>query len=103
VRTTPSIVRLYFSAGIPAFDAARMFSQSTSISRSRSGLLPSMMCGFSDLEIGQALRGSGRKSSAMPKASTRSRSLRRSATSQDPRGPGGGGVPQMFRTPNWAK
>ncbi len=42
---------LYLTAGIPAAAQARMISQMSSISRSRSGLLASMMFGRSAREI----------------------------------------------------
>jgi hypothetical protein len=42
------MVRLYFKAGMPARAALRIIWQIASISWSRSGLLPSMMSGFSE-------------------------------------------------------
>ena len=58
---------------MPARAALRIIWQMVSISRSRSGLLPSMMPGFSDLSIELELIGSGTISRRMPNDSTRSR------------------------------
>jgi len=54
--------------------------QMVSISRSRSGLFPSMMFGFSNVEISCELMGSGTMSSVRPKLSTCSRSLLNAST-----------------------
>jgi hypothetical protein len=47
VLTTPKMLMLYLSSGMPARAALRIICWMFSISRSRSGLLPSMMFGFS--------------------------------------------------------
>src|SRR5579864_6599515 len=75
VRTTPRMLMLYFRMGMPTLDALRIIWQMLSISRSRSGLFPSMMLGFSERVIYAELSGSGTASSLMPYDSTRSRSL----------------------------
>ena len=73
---------LYFNDGIPARALLRIIWQIWSISRSRSGLLPSMMLGFSDRVMYWELSGSGTASSLMPNDSTRSRSFVRPSTDQ---------------------
>ena len=72
---------LYLSEGIPARAVLRIISHTASISRSRSGLLPSMMFGSSKRLISFELMGSGTMSSVMPNDSTRSR--RRDSESTD--------------------
>src|ERR1043166_7762955 len=62
VRTTPRMLMLYFNVGIPALAALRIIWQMLSISRSRSGLLPSMIFGFSERLIYDELNGSGTQS-----------------------------------------
>ena len=59
---------------MPARAVLRIIWQMSSISRSRSGLLPSMMSGLSLRAISFELSGSGTMSSVMPNDSTRSRS-----------------------------
>src|SRR5262245_44779276 len=71
---------LYFNAGIPARAVLRIIWQMSSISRSRSGFLPSMMFGISNREISFELMGSGTMSRVTPNDSTRSRSRERPST-----------------------
>src|SRR5260370_35578081 len=72
VRTTARIVRLYLALGIPARDVLRIISQIPSISRSRSGLLPSITF-FMPLLAIYELVGSSTISSWRPNFSMRSR------------------------------
>ena len=92
-------VRLYFNAGIPARDALRIIWQMSSISRSRSGLLPSMMFGISKREISFELIGNGTMSRVMPNDSTRSRSRVRPSTDQRSSRRSEGSRLQMLLTP----
>jgi hypothetical protein len=64
---------LYLSDGMPARAVLRIIWQTSSISRSRSGLLPSMMFGSSNRLMSFELIGSGIMSRAMPNDSTCSR------------------------------
>ena len=73
---------LYFSEEMPARDAFRIIWQTSSISRSRSGPLPSMIFGSSNREISFELMGSGTMSSVTPNDSTRSRSFDSPSTDQ---------------------
>jgi hypothetical protein len=93
---------LYFKAGIPARAVLRIMVQIPSISRSRSGLRPSMRFGFSARAIGCELRGRGTMSSRMPNDSTRSRSFVRPSTVQRSSRRADGSVLQMSFTPRAA-
>jgi hypothetical protein len=64
---------LYLSDGMPARAVLRIIWQTSSISRSRSGLLPSMMFGSSKRLMSFELIASGNMSSVMPNDSTCSR------------------------------
>jgi hypothetical protein len=77
--------------------------QIASISRSRSGLRPSIRFGFSALAIGCELRGSGTQSSVMPKDSTRSRSFVSPSTDHCSSRRAEGSVLQMLFTPSAAR
>ena len=71
---------LYLSEGMPARAALRIIWQTSSISRSRSGLLPSMMFGSSNRVMSLELIGSGIMSSVIPNDSTCSRKRERLST-----------------------
>ena len=79
---------LYLSERMPARAALRIIWQMSSISRSRSGLLPSRMFGFSAFELVRASSGKGTRSSVRPNDSTRSRSRVSPSTDQGRRQPG---------------
>jgi hypothetical protein len=73
MRTTPRMLMLYFTAGIPAFAQLRSICCICSICRSRSGLCPSITAAIGALPITDEGSGSGTISSAMPCFPTRSR------------------------------
>ena len=102
VRGTPRKFKLYLTAGMPASAQARMMSQMWSISRSRSGSLPSMMFGHPDcavsLLISDEPRGSGIMSRASPKDSTFFLYADREAGVHCACGPSG--LPHMWFTPS---
>ena len=73
---------LYLTAGIPTVAQFSMRVLTTSISRSRSGSMPSIMLGASALSIGVDDNGSWIMSNSMPKELTCSRHRARSSLDQ---------------------
>ena len=71
---------LYLSEGMPARAALRIIWHTSSISRSRSGLLPSMMFGSSKRAMSLELIGSGTISRVIPNDSMCSRKRERLST-----------------------
>jgi hypothetical protein len=100
LRTMPRIDMLYLSAEMPAWLAFRIIWQMSSMARSRSGLLPSMIAGYSDLSISTELSGSGSMSRCRPNDSTRSRSRLSPSTDHFSSRRLDGSELQMCSTPN---
>src|SRR6476646_4438935 len=96
------MLMLYFNMGIPALAVLRIIWLMLSISRSRSGLLPSMIFGFSERVMYAELSGSGTHSSLMPCDSTRSRSLVNPSTDHLSSNFGDGRLLQMWLQPSAA-
>ena len=69
-RGMPIKFMLYLTAGMPTAAQFSMSALTTSISRSRSGSIPSMMLGASAVSIGVEERGSWIMSNSMPKELT---------------------------------
>ena len=78
----PMRFMLYLTAGIPAAAQFSMRVLTTSISRSRSGSMPSMMLGASAVSIGVDDNGNWIMSNSRPNELTCSRQLARSSRVQ---------------------
>jgi hypothetical protein len=98
----PRIVKLYFTAKMPAFAQLRICVQMSSMLRSRSGLFPSMIAGICARSIDADVIVMAVMSSLMPNDSTCSRCLLSASTDHFSSSFDDGMLPQMLLTPNAA-
>ena len=101
-RGIPRIVKLYFTAKIPALAQLRICVQMSSMLRSRSGLCPSMIAGICARSIDADVIVIGIMSSEMPYDSTRSRCFVNASTDHFSSSFADGMLPQMLLQPNAA-
>ena len=86
---------MYLTCMMPARAQLRIIVQMSSMLRSRSGLVPSMIAGISALEISAELIGSGSMSSETPCAWARSRRFDSASTDHASSSFFDGRLPQM--------